>query len=368
MRWNYIRWIQDLLDTTSDNYADRYDPEREVIGLDIGTGASAIYALLGCSTRPNWRMAGTDVDQHSLDYAKKNVDANQFNKRIKLALSTTDTPLIPIDKLGVEELDFVMTNPPFYSSKADMAAAYQGKREAASAVNFASENEAICPGGDIGFVTRIFNESLILKERVQWYTAMLAKLSSLQQIVVKLKEHNITNFAVTNLQAGHKTRRWAIGWSFQDLRPRIDVARHGELVHAVLPYPTAQTIVVPLMSAAWAGEKVDATLKALDVRWHWRPLVAAGVMEAKENVWSRAARRKMKFGTSGSEAQAVRKNVSMTNGDEGGESDEDDPIAIAVKVTCKEEEVEVRWLRGMDHVLFSSFCGMLKRALTTRDE
>lgn len=230
VRWNYIRWIQDLLDTTSDEYSDGYDAEREIVGLDIGTGASAIYALLACASRPNWRMAGTDVDPHSLDYAKKNVDANGFSKRVKIAKSTDDSPLILLDKLGVESLDFVMTNPPFYSSVADMEAAYGGKKDAPSAVNFASKNEAIYPGGDIGFVTRIFEESLILKEKVQWYTAMLAKLASLQQIVAKLKEHEINNFAVTNLQAGHRTRRWAIAWSFQDLRPRIDVARHGELV------------------------------------------------------------------------------------------------------------------------------------------
>lgn len=314
-------------------------------------------------------MAGTDIDEHSLDYAKKNVDANEFNKRIKLALSNTDSPLIPLDQLKVEELDFVMTNPPFYSSKEDMEAAYHNKNESATAGNFMSENEAICPGGDVGFVTRIFNESLVLKERVQWYTAMLAKLSSLQQIVAKLKENNITNFAVTNLQAGQWTRRWAIAWSFQDLRPRIDIARHGELVHAVLPYPTAHTIAVPLMSAAWAGEKIDATLKALDVRWQWRPSIGAGVLETRENVWSRAARRKKQFGNPRNAGQEA-KDPSMANGDEvdGSDgSDEDDSIALAVKLTCREEEVEARWLRGMDHVLFGSFCGMLKRALATRD-
>lgn len=314
-------------------------------------------------------MAGTDIDQHSLDYAKKNVDANALTKRIKLAPSTTDAPLIPMDKMGIEELDFVMTNPPFYSTKEDMEAAYHGKKEDPSAINFASENEAICPGGDIGFVTRIFIESLVLKERVQWYTAMLAKLASLQQIVAKLKEHNITNFAVTNLQAGHKTKRWAIAWSFQDLRPRNDIARHGDLVHAVLPSATAQTIAVPLMNAKWAGKKVDGTMKELNVRWKWRPLLDAGVMETKENVWSRAARRKKQFRSAKTGSSKPREDHSTADGGDGDERDEDDdPVGLAVKVTCKEEEVEVRWLRGMDYLLFESFCGMLKRALTAREE
>lgn len=33
--FNYIVWIQDLLDTTCDTYADRYDAERTVTGLDM---------------------------------------------------------------------------------------------------------------------------------------------------------------------------------------------------------------------------------------------------------------------------------------------------------------------------------------------
>ena len=363
VRWNYIRWMQDLLDTTTDTYSDRYDAEREVFGLDIGVGASAVYPLLASSTRPQWRMAGTDIDQHSLDYAQRNVEANGLTKRVKLAHTTTDSPLIPTDKLGVEELDFVMTNPPFYSSKEDMQASYGGKTAPPSAVCTGSENEMICAGGDVGFASRILTESLTLKSRVQWYTVMLGKLASLQQLVAKLKEHGITNFAVTGLQAGRKTKRWAVAWSFQDLRPRNDIARHGDLVHAVLPSPTAQTIAVPLMSVEWAGNKVDASLKELDVRWQWRATISTGVMETKENVWSRAARRKKKFAQAG----AAAKDVSMENAD--GESDEEDeePVALAVKVVCKNEAVDLRWLKGMDHTLFTSFCGMLKQALTSRD-
>ncbi|KAL8823809.1 MAG: hypothetical protein Q9170_008315, partial [Blastenia crenularia] len=34
-RFNYILWIQDLIDTTSEDFRDAYDPEREVIGLDM---------------------------------------------------------------------------------------------------------------------------------------------------------------------------------------------------------------------------------------------------------------------------------------------------------------------------------------------
>lgn len=37
-RFNYILWIQDLLDSTSDGFQEKYDPTREVIGLDMSVG------------------------------------------------------------------------------------------------------------------------------------------------------------------------------------------------------------------------------------------------------------------------------------------------------------------------------------------
>lgn len=37
-RLSYIFWIQDLLDTTVDDFSDLYDPDREVVGLDMYAG------------------------------------------------------------------------------------------------------------------------------------------------------------------------------------------------------------------------------------------------------------------------------------------------------------------------------------------
>lgn len=311
-------------------------------------------------------MAGTDVDAHSLKCAQHNITANGLGERIKLKQMQAQGPLLPLDLLKIEELDFSMTNPPFYSSHQDFQDNANGKlprKTPSSAVCAGAENEMICEGGDVGFVLRILEESLVLRDRVQWYTAMLSKLASLQQIVAKLKDHGITNYAVTSLQPGQKTKRWAVAWSFGDLRPRNDVSRHGDLVQAVLPLPTAQTISTPMQDSAWAGKKVDEILKGLDVRWQWRAASHVGVMEARENVWSRAARRKKMF--QGDMQGGEQKSSKMVEA-EDDESEEDEPVALAVKITCKDEEVGVRWLRGQNHVVFSSFCGMLKRGLTGR--
>jgi 23S rRNA A1618 N6-methylase RlmF len=86
-------------------------------------------------------MYGSDIDTHSLDHAQRNVDANNLSSRIKLRLSSPEDPLIPLDKLGVSRLDFVMCNPPFYSSEEDMARAYGIKEMPPSAVCWLNQRD-----------------------------------------------------------------------------------------------------------------------------------------------------------------------------------------------------------------------------------
>lgn len=78
----------------------------------------------------------------------------------------------------------------------------------------------VIPGGEVAFVSRMIDESLVLKEQVQWYTSMLGKASSISEVVERLKSVGADNWAVTEFVQGHKTRRWAVGWSWGDMRPR----------------------------------------------------------------------------------------------------------------------------------------------------
>lgn len=59
-RHNYILWLKDLLDTSSYN-----EPGQKLTGLDIGTGASCIYPLLGCAQRP-WSFLATGTSAYNL--------------------------------------------------------------------------------------------------------------------------------------------------------------------------------------------------------------------------------------------------------------------------------------------------------------
>lgn len=381
VRWNYVRWLQDLLDTSAP-WTDLTaislapvpvpDPARRVRGLDIGVGASCIYGLLACATRPRWEVCGTDIDAASLAAAQANVTANGLVDRILLRRQPDPTAaLVPFDLLPwpatpADPLDFVMTNPPFYASAEDMAACNARKPRPASAVCTGAENEMIGPGGDLGFARRLLAESRTEGPRVRWWTIMLGKRASAVALVAELRAAGVSNFAVTDLRAGHRTRRWAVAWSWTEFRPSPAVARHGEdLGAALLPPGAAQTIATPMQDAKWAGRIVDETLRGLDVEWLWRPLLAAGVMACSGDVWSRSARRKR-------ERQQVQQQETSTSADGAqsarvpAEAEPPNAIALAVTITCKEEQVEVVWIRGHERLLFESFCGKLKRALTGR--
>jgi 23S rRNA (adenine1618-N6)-methyltransferase len=74
-------------------------------------------------------------------------------------------------------------------------------------------------GGEVAFVKRMIDESLVLRDRIQWYTSMLGKLSSVSVLVEMLMQHDNHNYAVTEFVQGSKTKRWAVAWSWGDRRP-----------------------------------------------------------------------------------------------------------------------------------------------------
>jgi 23S rRNA (adenine1618-N6)-methyltransferase len=361
-RWNYVSWIQNLLDSTSPNYTGHYDPARKVIGLDIGTGASAIYPMLCLQSRPNWTMCATDIDKKSFDSAVRNLTINNLVTRTKMIQTIPSNPLIPLQHLGVDILDFTICNPPFFTSESDMRSSLkgEGKSWTPNAACTGAPVEMVCPGGDLGFVTRIVEESLILKQKVRWYTSMFGKLDTAKAIVTLLKSHGIDNWAVGVIEAGMVTKRWIVAWSFADYRPRNDVARIEKIANEFLPFPTEYRFaLLPDHDVGAVAASVDKQLGALDLRWMWDAEACTGVGEAAQIVWNRAYRRE----------HERRKRDAAAGGASNADShmagqDEDVNVALAFRVSVvggETREVVIEWLRGTDRVLWESFCGMLHR-------
>ncbi|KAK0385649.1 hypothetical protein NLU13_6826 [Sarocladium strictum] len=353
-RHNYILWLKDLLDSTVSE-----DRNYKAVGLDIGTGASCIYPLLGCAQRP-WSFIATDIDSESLSYAQRNVHMNNLEHRIKVVSRQPTDSLIPTEHLPAT-LDFTMTNPPFYSSPDELSASAAKKSLAPSTACTGAPVEMVTSGGEVGFVSRIIVESLVLRERVAWYTAMVGFLSSLTALIDRLKKEGISNYAVTEFIQGSKTRRWAVAWSFGKNRPAEKVARGvaaAAVPKSVLPPSTEIKFLesIPPNELGSFVEGLLAKITELDLsRWDWNKQALQGTGKAPDKVWGRAWRRMKKRQEEGQQPSS-----EMIDADDEKKSL---GFKIAVRVQRDDVVVHCRWTEGQDATVFESFTGFLKATI-----
>ncbi|KIK05304.1 hypothetical protein K443DRAFT_91538 [Laccaria amethystina LaAM-08-1] len=120
-RLNYVLWIQDIMHAhrhlqSSPNYKSHV-----VRGIDVGTGASAIYPLLACKLEPTWEFVATEIDETSHTYAKSNINSADLEERVLIMKASLDKPLLfPLDDRQLKDFDFTMCNPPFYNSEEEV--------------------------------------------------------------------------------------------------------------------------------------------------------------------------------------------------------------------------------------------------------
>uniref|UniRef100_A0A672JBD1 U6 small nuclear RNA (adenine-(43)-N(6))-methyltransferase n=1 Tax=Salarias fasciatus TaxID=181472 RepID=A0A672JBD1_SALFA len=207
LRLNYIHWVEDLTD-------GQKQPRR---GIDIGTGASCIYPLLG-ATMNGWYFLATEVDDICFDYATKNVEQNNLSELVKVVKVPQKTLLMDALKEETEIVyDFCMCNPPFFANQLEAKGvnSRNSRRPPPSSVNTGGVTEIMAEGGELEFVKRIIHDSLQLKKRLRWYSCMLGKKCSLAPLKEELRKQGVPKVTHTEFCQG-RTMRWALAWSFYD--------------------------------------------------------------------------------------------------------------------------------------------------------
>jgi len=124
----------------------------------------------------------------------------------------------------------------------------------------------------------------------------------------------------------------------------------------LLPFPTEYSIDISKQDLDTVGSIVDDTMVQLGLKWSWDWATTSGTALAKENVWSRSARRKKR-----------KRDVIASPELEGDKDAPSDAVVLAVRISLRPQRVDVRWLKGSDSIMFESFCGMLKRRLLTNE-
>lgn len=215
-RLDYVHAINDLL---KDNEARPQDAKKgkqhRTFGLDIGTGASLIYPILGLKEY-GWRMVGTDVDATSLKVATA---IARFNPELKDGVIVRKQPdqgaIFRNVILPGEYFDFTMCNPPFFDSAAAVAAAAQLKwqklgveTDNSPTLNFGGRaNELWTEGGEPAFLRRMIRESREFSAQVGWFTTLVSKKGYLKIAGTEFGRYRITETKVIGIGRGGKLRR-----------------------------------------------------------------------------------------------------------------------------------------------------------------
>ena len=229
-RLNYVLWIEDLVSLLNEN--------KDVQGVDIGTGASCIFPLLICRQNSRWKMLATEIDSESRRVAESNVKRNQLDDRISVVVVDAEGEIIShVLEPGIK-YSFLVCNPPFFQHKWDEEmSSFEGSR---SEGNTSSPLESCYDDeGEVGFCRKLILESVRVKDRIEILTVMLGRKKSLQALKLFMKGiAGVQSYTTTELCQG-KTMRWALAWTFSpslDLSKLTKVKRTASTITYNIPY------------------------------------------------------------------------------------------------------------------------------------
>ena len=177
--------------------------------LDIGTGSIAIYLLILQLYYPNIRTFGTENNQQSYNNALMIVKEFNLNSFIE------HSSIIPMKWLN--EIDFIICNPPFYKSESDILHSKSIKQDIPKLAFQGKPHELITQGGEVEFIKSIINQSLHSRS-LQYCSAMFGFKSSLILIKKYLKFiQSMFGLHLTIHQHSiyyTRTARWVLVWKF----------------------------------------------------------------------------------------------------------------------------------------------------------
>ena len=214
-RADYLHYLADLL--AGSNQA-RTPKKKSVQILDIGTGSSCIYPLLGVSEY-QWQFVASDINATSLTHAKSLLDVNpRLAQQIQLRLQTSPDAIFENIVLDDEWFDLSMCNPPFHTSLAEAREGTQRKWQNLGKenthLNFGGQDaELWCAGGELAFIQRMIKESAAISTRCFWFTTLVSKSTSLPGIYSALKQAKVADHKTIAMSQGNKQSR-LVAWTF----------------------------------------------------------------------------------------------------------------------------------------------------------
>lgn len=196
-RVQYLQWVESLLPPS-------FMQGKQTL-LDIGTGPSCIYPMLGVRLFPSWDFIATDVDAETLQWARRNVEKNTL-KSISLVQTDPNGSIFP-DQVVKAAPCITVCNPPFYDEHPDTVQPP------------GTPTQLVTMGGEFCFIRRMALESAKLPS-VYWFTTLVGRKRDIPKIVHLLRsnEVNSTSVRTVQLMTGGRTVRWAVAWTLGDAK------------------------------------------------------------------------------------------------------------------------------------------------------
>jgi 23S rRNA (adenine1618-N6)-methyltransferase len=181
---------------------------KNIIGIDIGTGANIIYPILGYSIY-KWKFICTEINKEAYNNAKLILQKNNLENNINI-IKQNNKDNIFISILNREnKYIFSMCNPPYYNYENEI------KLEDKKRDNEYNFDEIYYKNGEYGFFQRYFEESICYKNNVFLYTILIGKKINAENIYDKLSSYSdiIKIYNMQKILTGNNVR-YIIYWSF----------------------------------------------------------------------------------------------------------------------------------------------------------
>jgi 23S rRNA (adenine1618-N6)-methyltransferase len=216
-RADYIHHMADLLAQSNKGVVPT---GAKIRVLDIGTGASCIYPIIGHATY-GWHFTGADVDPVALKSARQIIASNPSLKgAVECRLQSDPSNIFSNIIHAKEVFDFSMCNPPFHPSAEK---AMEGNRrksrnltgnDISPTLNFGGQsNELYYQGGEAEFVRRMIKQSSEIPHRCLWFSSLVSQKSNLYGIYKSLKKVKAAQVQTIEMGQGQKQSR-IVAWSY----------------------------------------------------------------------------------------------------------------------------------------------------------